>query len=370
MKIMHVLPTLNVGGAETMVVDYLIEMKKLGHDVSIFLLIKMETNLYKKLLDNKISIYAVSNKNNILINLYNIIIRKLFANKIYWKAINEFKPEIIHFHLNMLPRMNEIHKYKKIKLFYTFHSDIERYIHIYGSEWKKTIAYMLENNFMKSFVLSNEMYQKAIKLISQKNIYYLPNGIHLKEYSSKYYNKDKFLKDNNITDLNFLIGHIGRLNRVKNHKKSIDILKYVLKINPKTVLLFVGDGESRYKDELKSYIKDKGLEKNILFLGLRKDISEIISILDVAILPSIKEGFPLTILEYQAHNVRTIVSTAIPRESICNKNCLQLELEKSDEEWANYICGNQINDNTKDLNEFDLNKIIVKLIKYYSEDKK
>lgn len=365
MRILHVLPTLNIGGAETLVVELLINLKKSGYDVFVFLNINTkDTQLYQKLKEYQIPIFTIIEYTTGF-NILDSALRRLLKRSMYWRAINKIQPDIIHFHLDILPDIEDIKKYGKIKLYYTCHGDIERYIKMFGETWRKNIKYFLENNLMKCFVINKDMLRNAIKLITNKNIYYIPNGIDME--NKKSYERKNFLRENGIKTDSFIIGHVGRLIEVKNQKKSIKILKEVLKIRKNTVLLFIGDGDREYREELKDYIKKYKLSSNIIFLGYRSDVREIISILDIALLPSLSEGFPLTILEYQLYNIRTLVSEAIPEETICNANCFRISLKQKDKEWANYIFGNQMRKVTKELNKFDLKEITKKYISYYLE---
>lgn len=358
MRIMHVLPTLNIGGAEKLVVSYLIEMKNLGHEVCLYVKTGEINVLYEKLTSNNIKVYFLKEKK---IRLVKKILERLF----YWNSIKEFSPDIMHFHLGMIPKIKDRRRYEKIKLYYTYHSDIERYIKIFGKNWKKNLCWYLENNLIKSFAISKEMLKCAKTKMSKKNIYYLPNGIDILKFSKNKYSKKEFLKKNGLEEESFIIGHVARVIDVKNQRRSIEILMEVLKLNKKAKLIFVGKEEKKYKDELEKQINKYNLKDKVIFLGLREDVGEIISVLDTAILPSFYEGFPLTVIEYQIHGVRTIVSKAIPEEVICNKNCFRLDLSLSNQKWSQYICGVNFHENSKDISEFDLKKIIEKLLEFY-----
>lgn len=367
MRILHVLPTLTVGGAETLVSNYLIKLKNTGHDVAVLAYIFSDTEIYKKLKKNDIRVFSISLKHNEIIKeSFSVISRKLIGEWKYWKIIQEFKPDVIHFHLKMVPRQKDINKYKGIRLFYTYHSDIERYIRDYGEKWKKNIQALSESNQITSFALSNKMLIQVKKLISDKGLYYLPNGIDIISAQEKKYDKRLFLKTLGKDNSNCIVAHVGRLEEVKNHKKSIDILNVLIKSRQDALLLIIGTGnDEHYKESLISYSKKLGVSEHVLFLGFRNDVDEILSICDYALLPSYFEGFPLTALEYQAHGIRCIVSNACPNEAICLDNCFRLGIEESNERWSELLLGDELRKDTKDIMCFDNTTIISKLLSFY-----
>ena len=65
---------------------------------------------------------------------------------------------------------------------------------------------------------------------------------------------------------------------------------------------------NEYGEILKSEVKKRKLEKNILFLGFRKDIPEVLSIFDVFILTSHSEGTPVVLLEAMASKCPVVAS--------------------------------------------------------------
>ena len=88
-------------------------------------------------------------------------------------------------------------------------------------------------------------------------------------------------------------------------QKGIEILIDAAKKNPKIKFLIAGDGPLR--EELENKSKSKGSE-NILFLGLRRDIPELLQAADIFILPSHWEGFPNVVLEAMAASLPVIAT--------------------------------------------------------------
>jgi glycosyltransferase involved in cell wall biosynthesis len=95
-----------------------------------------------------------------------------------------------------------------------------------------------------------------------------------------------------------VVGIVARLSEEKGHKLLIQSLPDLLKNCPKAILLVVGDGPTRSECELLA--KNLNLEHAIRFVGYRKDIPRMVAAMDVAVMASVREGFPNAALEAMA----------------------------------------------------------------------
>lgn len=92
-----------------------------------------------------------------------------------------------------------------------------------------------------------------------------------------------------------VVGVVGNLYPVKGHQYLIDSIPAILSKCPDTSFVFAGRGE--LEAELKGQVHRLGLDTRVFFLGLRQDISRILSVMDVFVLPSLSEGLSMAILE-------------------------------------------------------------------------
>ena len=106
----------------------------------------------------------------------------------------------------------------------------------------------------------------------------------------------------------FLIGNIGRMTEQKGFVYFIDAMPDILKRHPKTKFIIVGAGD--LEEFLKSKVVKLHLEQDVVWLGFRKDVQNVMSQLDLVVLSSLWEGLPLTPIE--AFSVgKTVVGTAV-----------------------------------------------------------
>ena len=106
-----------------------------------------------------------------------------------------------------------------------------------------------------------------------------------------------------------LIGIVGRLTEIKNHKLFLEAAARLQKLTTSSVrFMIIGDGNLR--NELEAQAKSLGLHDSVSFLGTRKDPENFYPALDIVALTSLNEGTPLTLIEAMA-NARAVVATAV-----------------------------------------------------------
>lgn len=103
-----------------------------------------------------------------------------------------------------------------------------------------------------------------------------------------------------------LLGTAGRLNSIKNMSMMIRGLKLVLQQVPNTYLVIAGQGEER--EMLKNLAVELEVNDRIKFIGLRFDLPEIYPLFDVFLLTSFTEGISVTLLEAMASGVPAVVT--------------------------------------------------------------
>lgn len=153
-----------------------------------------------------------------------------------------------------------------------------------------------------------EKHLKTDFKVREKEIRVIHNGIDLEKFNpakggteSKIEIKRKFgLQDAPI------VGIVARLSDVKGHTYLIEAMKAVLEKIPGAQLLIVGEG--KMKGELQNLSSNLGIEKNVFFIPAVMDTTDVLSIMDLFILPSLKEGLGLSLMEAMACGLAVIGS--------------------------------------------------------------
>lgn len=162
---------------------------------------------------------------------------------------------------------------------------------------------------------------------------------------------DKFLFNNNIrieyrNKLNveedvILIGHVGLFHKQKNHEFLIETFDEVSKVDERYRLVLIGDGEEMEK--IRNLVFNKGLNDKVFFLGKKNDIENWLQALDIMVFPSLFEGMPNVVLEWQIAGLPSLISDSITTECKILDIVHYLPLQKGPKYWAKEILSTSIN---------------------------
>jgi len=121
-------------------------------------------------------------------------------------------------------------------------------------------------------------------------------------------NKDEYWEDLGLKDDDLIVIVPGRLHIMKGYRYLIEAMPKIVDLTPNVKFLFIGDGP--YEESLKELINKLGVNEQVLFLGYRTDIIQLMKISDLVVLPSLSECLPYVLLEAHACG-KAIVATNI-----------------------------------------------------------
>lgn len=186
------------------------------------------------------------------------------------------------------------------------------------------------------FVACSKAAAKAFygeKNIRDNKVFILNNAINCEKFKYNSNIREKIRKSLNLTNF-FVIGHVGRFNNQKNHIFILKVFNEFLKSRKNSKLLLIGDGP--LMNRVKEISEKMNLSDNVIFLGRRDNVNEILQAMDCFILPSLYEGLPVIGIEAQCAGLPCIFSKNITTEvDICNVKFL--ELNDSIDIWINSI---------------------------------
>lgn len=143
----------------------------------------------------------------------------------------------------------------------------------------------------------------------QKKVNVIYNAIDAEKYRFNPIKRTEIRKKFNI-ESRLVVGHVGRFSEIKNQRFLIELLNMAIKRYGDIVLMLVGDGETR--SLIKGYAQKSGVGSSVLFVDQTQSPEELYSAMDLFVLPSKSEGFPLTALEAQASGLPCIFSRGVP----------------------------------------------------------
>ncbi|RKD23165.1 glycosyl transferase family 1 [Ammoniphilus oxalaticus] len=140
----------------------------------------------------------------------------------------------------------------------------------------------------------------------------LKNGIESERFLFSPDVRLQVRRDLGLTEDHFVLGHVGRFNRQKNHRFLIEMFAELQKVKKDARLILTGDGPLR--PEIEQQVKDFGLDERVTFLGVRSDIDRLMQAFDVFAFPSFHEGLPVTLIEAQGAGLPCVLSDTITKE--------------------------------------------------------
>lgn len=157
--------------------------------------------------------------------------------------------------------------------------------------------------------INSEDYELAKKKMKAKRIEHVYGvGINTKRFENKLSEEEKDLQREKlgINKNDIVFSYVAELNRNKNQILLINAMKNLKNETDNIKLLLVGDG--KLYGEYENIIKREHLDSNIKLLGKRDDINEILSITDIYLASSIREGLPVNIMEAMYKGVPIIAT--------------------------------------------------------------
>lgn len=188
------------------------------------------------------------------------------------------------------------------------------------------------------------------KAVNKNEVVFLHNAVDLDVYHYDSRKREKIREELHIKPEQLVVGHIGRFNYQKNHEFLLDIFSSIQSKRKDAVLLLVGDGEK--KEEIISKIDRLGLTQNVILTGIRSDIPDLLSSMDVFVFPSFFEGMPNTIIEAQATGMPCILSDSITKEAEITNLLEYLSLSEDCNKWATIAIDSVLKDRPDTREDF------------------
>lgn len=357
-RVLQVVPNMQAGGIETLIMNLYrnVDRSKIQFDFLVHYKGKFfyDDEIHK--LGGKIYHLSVRDDNNIFKYLSDL--NNFFKNHTEYKAVHGHMVSTAFFYLYFAKKYG-------VKL---------RIVHSHNTStndgmkgWTKAKLARLAPIFANQYFACGRDAGKY--LYGSKRFQVFNNGIDLNKFKYNSEIREKYRKELGLQN-KFVVGHIGRFNKQKNHRFLIQIFNELQKIQPNAILLLVGDGE--LKNSIEEYVNKLGLKDKVKFLGLRKDTFNLYQAMDVFLLPSLFEGFPVVAVEAQDAGLPIFTSTNVTKDVEITPLVSFESLNESPKKWAVDI-KNKVYPKRKDysselsLVDYDIKKEAEKLTKFYSQ---
>ncbi len=327
-RILQVLGALNLGGAESRIMDLYrsIDKEKMQFDFMIHT--TKECHFNKEIRELGGNIYCVPR-----FRLYNY-----FSYKKAWKKFFEEHKEFaaVHGHMTSTAAIYlPIAKTGGIPLTiaHARSAGVDKGL-------KGKLTRFLRRNLAKktdikiacSGIAAESVFGK--KAAENKEVKIIPNAIDLEQFRFDNAKREEMREKLGVSD-KWVIGHAGRFHYAKNHLYLVRIFAEIVKQCEDAVLILLGDGSER--ESVETLVDELGLKERVVFTGNQKNVSEYYQAMDYVVFPSRYEGLPGTIVEAQAAGLKCLISDTIATEVACTDLVTYESIEKEPKVWADKV---------------------------------
>lgn len=325
MRILHIMGSADVGGVATVVYNYMSYMDQGSYQFDIALKGHKPGVMGKKMMERGAQFYELPLKHK------NI---REYQTKLF-ELLNKEEYDAIHVHESSTSYVSlEVAKKCGIRC---------RIAHAHTTSYATSLSkkmVILSGRILNALYATtligcgveagNDIFGKS-NMRSKKGIV-LPNAINVERFSFDERERDVIRKEWNAEN-RYVIGMVGRLSDQKNPLFALEIIHDLRKYFKDFVFIMVGSGE--LEEEIKDFCKKNRMENYVRLLGVRTDIERIYQGLDICIMPSLFEGFPVVAVEAMASGLPILLSNMITSELKFGKHVIYLPLEK--EKWIDIL---------------------------------
>lgn len=177
------------------------------------------------------------------------------------------------------------------------------------------------------------------KAVEAGETVFVPNAIDCEAFEYDGLRRGKMREELGLSG-KYVIGHVGRFHYAKNHEYLLQVFAALCKRGEKEyVLLLLGEGGGM--EAAKKQAKDLGISDRVLFAGNKRNVYDYYQAMDYFVYPSRFEGLPGTVVEAQVSGLRCLMSDSICTEVMATELVHAMSIQDAPERWAEYIVDTQ-----------------------------
>ena len=308
-KVAHIIARMITGGADENTLFTMEGLDKNKYEVDLIMGEEFDESIFNRVKNNNFNIIQIKGLKWKLNFLYDpIVLIKLI------KLMRKNRYDIIHTHTTKAGILGRIAAYI---------SGVPVIVHgLHGStfqafnsglfNWLLFLFERLTGRFTDAYIsvskiLSENYIKKGIG--KKENYYTVYSGMELGKF---YHAREKIDYEEKREELgikrkDFLIGNVARLEARKGHQLLIDAFRNVVEKQKDggVKLLIIGEGNKR--KYLENYVRKLNLRNKVIFTGYREDVEELMAIMDIFVLTSLREGLPRVLVQAAAVGMPSIV---------------------------------------------------------------
>jgi glycosyltransferase involved in cell wall biosynthesis len=304
MRVTHIITSLEIGGAQGVLLQLLQQLKQQGHEQSVISM-KPTGEMAQQISNIGIHVDEIS------FSLSNYLQAKIRCDRV----ISSFQPDIIQswlYHADFLTLF--LHSKKRVPIIWGIHHSYElnRTNHL-----KSSTKYIVRINALFSKIVPQKIIccsMSAMKSHSrigyaQSKMVLIPNGIDVNCFKPDFQSRTILRSELGLSFNTQIVGYIARYHPQKDHDTFFVAASLLLEKNNYIHFVLAGDKADEKNPKIQNYLRNSKFPTNFHFLGKRDDIPMITSGLDVSTLSSSgDEAFPIVIAEAMASGIPCVAT--------------------------------------------------------------
>lgn len=362
-KVWIVIWGLKDGGAEVLAREYARLVDKESFESTIVTMYPFEnTANYRKAKEAGLRVISVFNKRNAATRAVRALLGKWYVPMRLKHMLKKEQPDAIHFNSEMALYFAPIQEtLSGIRLLYTCHNEVNK--HFFPEE-ENAVKQLIQNPGLRLVALHEDMKKELNQRFGKEDTVVIRNGVDIQNYRQMTCDKKQKRESIGISQDAYVVGHVGRFAKQKNHAYLLQIFQEIVKKKTNAHLLLIGNGE--LQEEVQQQICEMCLEDRVTILSHRTDIPELLHIMDVMVFPSFFEGLSVVLVEAQASGLRCVVSDSINPANYLTEKTIPVSLCENAEKWAEIALDDKVkNPKYGNIEDYDMNSEIRRLARLY-----
>ena len=376
-RVLHVLGTTNLGGAESRIMELYRCMDRSKVQFDFLVHTDKEGHYSKEIRELGGHIYSLPRFQVINLAEYKKAIRCFFAEHKEFLAVQGHMTSTASIYLPIAKKANPA----IVTIAHARSAGVDKGLKGYVT---KLLRSSLKHKTDYCFTCSKEAGEAVFgkDWVRKGKVITIPNAIDVNRFQYNEAVRKEIRAELGIQD-KFVIGHVGRFGFMKNHTYLVDVFAELCKQREDMALVLIGKGEE--EENIHKKLKKLGtelfgdeqaLESKVQFLGNRFDVERYYQAFDYFVFPSTFEGLPGSVAEAQAAGLHCLISDKITREVALTELVTYRSIEEEPKLWAEEILHNAQNALIrKDMREaiaqkgFDVNTQAVLMEEFYRTGK-
>jgi glycosyltransferase involved in cell wall biosynthesis len=301
-RILYIVGTLGLGGIERMTTDLSLALQRSEEwEAAICCLIEKTGPFVESLESQGVQIVTCGlTKKNLITFPFR------FAH-----LLRRLQPDILHSHISSsMPWQVLGARLAGIKkIIFTQHSEYDNWNASFFARTRIWAYYAISSPFIYRYTAVSRAVQNHLaKMVSRplRDFEVIYNPVDMNRFQINSVLRQSVRRTLGVEKDMFLVGNVARLAQPKAHLQMLEAARQVIQKDSSVRFVFIGDGPLRPTIDAK--IKEMELGNHVFLIGQRTDVNDLYPALDMFILPSVREGFPLAVIEAMANGLPIIAS--------------------------------------------------------------